>query len=58
MGKGSSERSLEGESSCFGKALVGNESEGKPGEMKRLRDDGDSQAAMKIMKVRTTRIAV
>ena len=37
---------------------MGNESEGNPGEMKRLRDDGDSQAAMKTMKVRTTRIAV
>ena len=33
MEKGSSERSLEEESSCFGKAVVGNESEGKQGEM-------------------------
>ena len=34
MEKGSSEMSLEESSSCFGKAVVGNESKGKPGETK------------------------
>ena len=37
---------------------MGNESEGNPEEMKRLRGDGDRQAAVKTMKVRTTRRAV
>lgn len=56
MGKGSSERSLE--YAALEKLLWEMRSEGNSRRNEEIERDGDSQAAMNTMKVRTARIAV